>query len=246
MGSVFLFLLKVWQRPFLKWTGFGLACCLACALLSHDPHDPSWNVATAFPVHNWMGQLGANWSDLFLQTFGIVAYTLPLFLLGLVFQKAPLPFTRLKTTLLYTAGVVLLTFGLGTIQPDPLSVHAYATPGGAFGKGLTYWIQHTFNLSATWMWGLSLSTSILGAGVLFISIGGQKVWFTQIAHLCARLYHLWRDIIPQSKDQQGILPLDTLYPNADVELEDVPPTRDDTPSEFPEEDIPLPPPLKHF
>ena len=56
----------------------GLA--LALSLASYSPLDPSWNTATALVrTNNLLGKAGAAFSDLMLQTFGISAFLLPIF-----------------------------------------------------------------------------------------------------------------------------------------------------------------------
>ena len=54
---------------------------LAAALLSYDPADPSLNTATARPVSNLAGPVGAVVADILLQGFGYAA-ALPLGRLG--------------------------------------------------------------------------------------------------------------------------------------------------------------------
>ncbi len=56
---------------------FGLL--IALSLLSYNPHDPSFNVsgASGRPV-NWIGPVGAHFSDLLFQGFGYAAFLLPL------------------------------------------------------------------------------------------------------------------------------------------------------------------------
>jgi S-DNA-T family DNA segregation ATPase FtsK/SpoIIIE len=51
----------------------GTGLFLLVALLTHDVLDPSWNVASAAQIHNWMGALGASSSDILLQTLGWAA-----------------------------------------------------------------------------------------------------------------------------------------------------------------------------
>jgi S-DNA-T family DNA segregation ATPase FtsK/SpoIIIE len=57
------------------------------ALATYHPTDPSWNTASgatgAHAVRNWVGLFGAWLSDLLLQTLGITAFFLPLWLGGL-------------------------------------------------------------------------------------------------------------------------------------------------------------------
>ncbi len=60
---------------------------LFLSLATYHPVDPSLNTATdaALPraVHNWVGLFGASLSDLMLQTWGLTAFLLPLWLGGL-------------------------------------------------------------------------------------------------------------------------------------------------------------------
>src|SRR6266508_2591516 len=63
------------------------ALLLFLALASYSPLDPSLNSASVLTVsrvaRNWIGIVGAVGSDLFLQFFGIGAFLLPVFALGL-------------------------------------------------------------------------------------------------------------------------------------------------------------------
>jgi S-DNA-T family DNA segregation ATPase FtsK/SpoIIIE len=53
------------------------------ALATWRPADPSLNTATSLPAHNWIGLFGAWLSDLLLQSLGITAFFLPLWLAGI-------------------------------------------------------------------------------------------------------------------------------------------------------------------
>ena len=53
------------------------------ALATWRPADPSLNTATGLPAHNWIGLFGAWLSDLLLQSLGITAFFLPLWLAGI-------------------------------------------------------------------------------------------------------------------------------------------------------------------
>lgn len=61
---------------------FAFSVLVWLSLLTYDVQDPSWNSAAARSnPHNWIGLFGSHVADLALQTFGLAAFTLPLFLL---------------------------------------------------------------------------------------------------------------------------------------------------------------------
>jgi S-DNA-T family DNA segregation ATPase FtsK/SpoIIIE len=53
---------------------------LLLALATYHASDPSLNTAASLPVRNWIGLFGAAVSDLLLQSFGLTAFLLPLWL----------------------------------------------------------------------------------------------------------------------------------------------------------------------
>jgi len=63
------------------------ATLVLLALASYHATDPSWNTASGVTgpnaVRNWIGVFGASLSDLLLQSFGVTAFFLPLWLCGL-------------------------------------------------------------------------------------------------------------------------------------------------------------------
>ncbi len=66
-------------RRILEVTGLAFLACggfLMLALISYDARDPSWNSAgtNESGLSNWMGAMGANISDLMLQTFGAASF----------------------------------------------------------------------------------------------------------------------------------------------------------------------------
>jgi len=63
-----------------------LSILLFLSLATYHPADPSFNTATdasIYPVHNWIGLFGAMLSDLMLQSLGLTAFLLPLWMGGL-------------------------------------------------------------------------------------------------------------------------------------------------------------------
>jgi S-DNA-T family DNA segregation ATPase FtsK/SpoIIIE len=75
------------NRPLNIFLGLGLglaALLVLLALATYQPSDPSWNTASSeLKPHNWVGVFGASLGDLLLQSLGITAYFIPLWLGGL-------------------------------------------------------------------------------------------------------------------------------------------------------------------
>ena len=56
----------------------GLSICLFLSLFTYNPSDPGWSrTAWHYPISNFGGYLGAYISDILLQFFGLIAYSLP-------------------------------------------------------------------------------------------------------------------------------------------------------------------------
>jgi len=53
------------------------------ALTTYHASDPSLNTSTGLPARNWAGLFGASLSDLLLQTLGVTAFFLPIWLAGI-------------------------------------------------------------------------------------------------------------------------------------------------------------------
>ena len=70
----------------------GFAFFILLALISHNPNDPSLNVATGVLPSNLLGFFGSYLSDLLLESFGIIAYTIPL----MIFLRAFFYFKQIK------------------------------------------------------------------------------------------------------------------------------------------------------
>src|SRR5579862_1776562 len=85
------------SRPLNMFLGVVLALVAIlffCALATYHTSDPSWNTATdsaapgggPIPVANWVGPFGAFFSDLLLQSIGITAFLLPLWMGGIAWD----------------------------------------------------------------------------------------------------------------------------------------------------------------
>lgn len=112
-----------------------IGVALVLALLSYSPADPSFNTATARPVGNWMGSIGAHFADLLLQLAGwpVLLLSPALVLAGWrVGREEPVPVPRMAGGSL--AGVLLLAFAAGGFGFSAMG--APAGPGGLLGQGL--------------------------------------------------------------------------------------------------------------
>jgi S-DNA-T family DNA segregation ATPase FtsK/SpoIIIE len=171
------------SRPLNLLLGFTLvilAALLLLSLASYHPSDPSWDASTALTgaaaTHNWIGPTGAYLSDLLLQTFGIVAFGLPLWLggLGLVWIRSEhngsawLRWTGVVLTLAFLPAVIgLIPWHwhwrhampiegvIGRLIADVLIVYvnvagAWILAGVLAGAGL--YLGSNFSFRAAWEW----------------------------------------------------------------------------------------------
>jgi len=86
MKSIRIALSPTGSRPLNIFLGLVLllvSLLLFLALATYFPADPSLNSATSLPAHNWAGLFGAWLSDLLLQSLGITAFFLPIWLAGI-------------------------------------------------------------------------------------------------------------------------------------------------------------------
>ncbi|TPH12821.1 DNA translocase FtsK [Litorilituus lipolyticus] len=118
------------------------AMFLMLALFSFDPADPGWaQTGYQTPVRNLGGAVGAYFSDLLLNLFGFIAYTLP-FVVAIVgwllFQK----FHQLMELDYLTLGLKLIGFfmfylGITSIASMNFDDIFYFSAGGIFGDVLS-------------------------------------------------------------------------------------------------------------
>ncbi|MBM3775174.1 MAG: DUF87 domain-containing protein, partial [Acidobacteria bacterium] len=116
------------------------------SLVSYDSRDPSWNTASQRRPVNLTGYLGSYIADLGLQTFGVVAYLIPLlvFLLGwkwLRSEDIPSPAAKiLGGALLVSSACSLCAMG-----PAWRVFGGTIWIGGAFGLLLEAWLRAGLN-----------------------------------------------------------------------------------------------------
>jgi S-DNA-T family DNA segregation ATPase FtsK/SpoIIIE len=120
------------------------------SLASYHPFDPSFNTASSIvkPV-NLTGRAGAFLSDFFLQTFGIVAYSIPFFVWALGWRwlrSKPIGSAWVKT-----CGAILLIgsscAALGLLLPDWRPVAHLIPAGGLIGSLLASSLSASLNLT---------------------------------------------------------------------------------------------------
>lgn len=139
---------------------FALSLLLALCLIpfSHNPNDPSWNLAgQTEPARNWIGTIGANVSETLFQSVGLAAYLLPLLLLAAAWRRfrtrhirAPLSRVVGLVTLILSASALL---ALSRVSPI---FDASVEPGGMAGTLIARVFESGLNK--------------VGAGVLLVAL----------------------------------------------------------------------------
>lgn len=158
------------------------ALLLFLALASYSPLDPSFNSASVLTgsrvTRNWIGLVGAYGSDLLLQFFGIGAFLLPAFAVGMGIRwfnsrKVVSPTAKLL------GGIWLLMFVpafLGLIAGHSRWMGSVQLEG-VMGQLLAESLIHYFNLAGAYI----VSTSMLAVALYFctaFSFSQARVWAT--------------------------------------------------------------------
>jgi DNA segregation ATPase FtsK/SpoIIIE-like protein len=118
---------------------FALALFLFLCLISYDPRDPSFNVATTHDrISNVCGLIGSHVADALVQIFGLAALLIPVGLSGLGLRilippRAPTRWIELCSVFLLLAGIATL---LERFSPGPLLKFPVQHAGGAVGTFL--------------------------------------------------------------------------------------------------------------
>jgi len=187
------------------------ALLLFLALASYSPLDPSLNSASVLTgsrvARNWIGIVGAFGSDLLLQFFGIGAFLLPMFALGLGIRwfrslKVVSPIAKLL------GGIWLLTFvpALLDLLPGRLRWLGAVPLEGLLGRVLGDALIHYFNLAGAWI----VSITMLAAALYFctaFSFSQAQVWaatrFSFVVALRDR-YREWQEARLRKKMQKEL------------------------------------------
>ncbi|HDY9063967.1 TPA: DNA translocase FtsK [Klebsiella pneumoniae] len=164
------------------------AIWLMAALLSFNPSDPSWSqTAWHEPIHNLGGAPGAWLADTLFFIFGVMAYTIPVIIIGGCWfawrhqeNDEYIDYFAVSLRLIGALALILTSCGLAAINADDIW---YFASGGVIGSLLSTTLQPllhssggTIALLCIWAAGLTLCTgwswvSIaekLGGGILSV------------------------------------------------------------------------------
>ncbi|HCF8002778.1 DNA translocase FtsK [Klebsiella pneumoniae] len=164
------------------------AIWLMAALLSFNPSDPSWSqTAWHEPIHNLGGAPGAWLADTLFFIFGVMAYTIPVIIIGECWfawrhqeNDEYIDYFAVSLRLIGALALILTSCGLAAINADDIW---YFASGGVIGSLLSTTLQPllhssggTIALLCIWAAGLTLFTgwswvSIaekLGGGILSV------------------------------------------------------------------------------
>ncbi|EAT2978166.1 DNA translocase FtsK [Salmonella enterica] len=146
------------------------AVWLMAALLSFNPSDPSWSqTAWHEPIHNLGGAPGAWLADTLFFIFGVMAYTIPVIIVGgcwFAWRHQPtddyIDYFAVSLRLIGVLALILTSCGLAAINADDIW---YFASGGVIGSLLSTTLQPllhssggTIMLLCIWAAGLTLFT----------------------------------------------------------------------------------------
>ena len=146
------------------------AVWLMAALLSFNPSDPSWSqTAWHEPIHNLCGASGAWLADTLFFIFGVMAYTIPVIIIGGCWfawrhraSEDYIDYFAVSLRLIGVLALILTSCGLAAINADDIW---YFASGGVIGSLLSTALQPmlhssggTIALLCIWAAGLTLFT----------------------------------------------------------------------------------------
>ncbi|EKB5094635.1 DNA translocase FtsK [Escherichia coli] len=146
------------------------AVWLMAALLSFNPSDPSWSqTAWHEPIHNLGGMPGAWLADTLFFIFGVMAYTIPVIIVGGCWfawrhqsSDEYIDYFAVSLRLIGVLALILTSCGLAAINADDIW---YFASGGVIGSLLSTTLQPllhssggTIALLCVWAAGLTLFT----------------------------------------------------------------------------------------
>ncbi|ELX1949686.1 DNA translocase FtsK [Escherichia coli] len=146
------------------------AVWLMAALLSFNPSDPSWSqTAWHEPIHNLGGMPGAWLADTLFFIFGVMAYTIPVIIVGGCWfawrhqsSDEYIDYFAVSLRIIGVLALILTSCGLAAINADDIW---YFASGGVIGSLLSTTLQpllhssgRTIALLCVWAAGLTLFT----------------------------------------------------------------------------------------
>ncbi|WP_271147210.1 DNA translocase FtsK 4TM domain-containing protein [Brevundimonas sp. NIBR10] len=170
----------LWDAPFMvRFRGVLqalLATLLAVALVSWNPADPSFNASSGASATNWLGDNGALFADLAMQSLGLAAWPMTALLIafGLAHAIGEAIQQRLKPTplkaLSATGGVLMLSAALSALAA-PAAWPLAAGMGGLWGDAVS-------GVTIGGLTALRIPGAAIIVGLLF---GGLGLWATGYA-----------------------------------------------------------------
>jgi len=183
------------------------AIYLMASLLSFNPSDPSWSqTAWHEPIHNLGGIPGAWLADTLFFIFGVIAYTIPVIIIGACWftwrqrdAEYFVDYFAVSLRLIGVLAMVLTSCGLAAINADDIW---YFASGGVIGSLLSTALQPLLNSSGgtivllcVWAAGLTLFT-----GWSWVSIA-EKIGSFTLKILTFASHHTRRDNTWQDDDE---------------------------------------------
>ena len=183
------------------------AIYLMASLLSFNPSDPSWSqTAWHEPIHNLGGIPGAWLADTLFFIFGVIAYTIPIIIIGACWftwkqrdAEYFVDYFAVSLRLIGVLAMVLTSCGLAAINADDIW---YFASGGVIGSLLSTALQPLLNSSGgtivllcVWAAGLTLFT-----GWSWVSIA-EKIGSFTLKILTFASHHTRRDNTWQDDDE---------------------------------------------
>ena len=180
------------------------AVWLMAALLSFNPSDPSWSqTAWHEPIHNLGGAPGAWLADTLFFIFGIMAYTLPVMMIGGCWfawrhraNEDYIDYFAVALRLIGVLALILTSCGLAAINADDIW---YFASGGVLGSLLSTAMMPLLNSSGgtlallcVWAAGLTLFTGWSWVGIAE-KIGNVVLSVLTFATNRTRRDNTWQD-----------------------------------------------------
>ncbi|WBM69410.1 DNA translocase FtsK 4TM domain-containing protein [Buttiauxella sp. WJP83] len=189
------------------------AVYLMAALLSFNPSDPSWSqTAWHEPIHNLGGMPGAWLADTLFFIFGVMAYTIPVIIIGACWftfrnrdSEEFVDYFAVSLRLIGVLAMVLTACGLAAINADDIW---YFASGGVIGSLLSTAMMPLLNSSGgtiallcVWAAGLTLFTGWSWVSIAE-KIGGATLSVLTFASNRTRRDNTWQDDDYDDEDEK--------------------------------------------